>query len=224
MMNEITFQKELLEKIPEVALGCIQSHVQIRPSDEKIAQLSESIVSKVSSEVTTESISQKPTIKATKEAYRKLGKDPSRYRPSAEALTRRVVNGKGLYQVTNVVDLLNLVSLESGFSIGGYDTEKINGSIEFGIGGIDEPYQAIGRGNLNIENLPVFRDKTGTFGSPTSDSVRTMVTNRTSVFLMILIDFGNSDVLENSITRSVELLEKYAQATDFETKIISPLT
>ena len=128
-MKHISFQKELLESCPEIQLGCIQCQVKIRAGDEKIQQLSNEIIAKVQSELTVDTISQKPTIKSTKEAYRKLGKDPSRYRPSAEALTRRIVKGKGLYNVNNVVDLLNLISLESGFSIGGYDSDKIDGPI-----------------------------------------------------------------------------------------------
>ena len=218
---QISFQKELLEKIPSIRLGCIQCKVEVLPSDYKIKELSEEIITQIQSELTVETISQKPTIKSTKEAYRKLGKDPSRYRPSAEALTRRIVKGKSLYNVNNVVDLLNLVSLESGFSIGGYDTDKIEGPIEFGIGRPDEPYEAIGRGNLNIENLPLFRDATGAFGSPTSDSIRTMVTDQTTSFLMILIDFNNHGELIHFIEKSVELLEKYASATSFETKIVT---
>jgi DNA/RNA-binding domain of Phe-tRNA-synthetase-like protein len=193
-------------------------------SDKKIIAMSEEIIEKVQSELTVETIRQKPTIKSTKEAYRKLGKDPSRYRPSAEALTRRIVKGKGLYNVNNVVDLLNLVSLESGFSIGGYDASKIEGPIEFGIGMPEEPYQAIGRGELNIENLPLFRDRSGAFGSPTSDSTRTMVTDTTSTFLMIILDFQHHKDLEDSMSRSVELLEQYGKATSFETKIISLTT
>lgn len=152
-MNKLTFQKELLEKIPSIRLGCIQCQVEVLTSDDKIKELSNEIITQIKSELAVETISQKPTIKSTKEAYRKLGKDPSRYRPSAEALTRRIVKGKDLFNVNNVVDLLNLVSLESGFSIGGYDADKIVGQIEFGIGKSNEPYQAIGRGELNIENL-----------------------------------------------------------------------
>ncbi|MCK5102922.1 MAG: hypothetical protein KAR17_08905, partial [Cyclobacteriaceae bacterium] len=126
-----------------------------------------------------------------------------------------------LYNVNNVVDLLNLVSLESGFSIGGYDTDKIDGSIEFGIGKPAELFQAIGRGKLNIENLPLFRDATGAFGSPTSDSIRTMVTDQTTSFLMILIDFHNHGKLMYFVERSVELLGKYASAISFETKVVT---
>jgi len=223
-MKQIFFQKELLEKIPSIRLGCIQCKVEVLPSDDKIKKLSKEIITQIQSELTVETISLKPTIKSTKEAYRKLGKDPSRYRPSAEALTRRIVKGNDLYNVNNVVDLLNLVSLESGFSIGGYDLDKIDGPIEFGIGRPDEPFQAIGRGNLNIENLPLFRDATGAFGSPTSDSIRTMVTDRTTSFLMILIDFNNHGELMHFMEKSVELLEKYASATSFETKIVTATT
>ena len=219
-MNEILFQRELLDKIPTIRLGCISCKVDIKPSDEKIKTLSETIIKNIQSQLTIDSVSQKPTIKATKVAYRKLGKDPSRYRPSAEALTRRVVKGNGLYWINSIVDLLNLISLESGFSIGGYDMGKIVGNIEFGVGKVNEPYQAIGRGALNIESLPLFRDDKGAFGSPTSDSIRTMVTNQTSQFLMIIIDFDHQDNLEPTIERSVELLEKYASVTEIETELI----
>lgn len=221
MMNPISFQKELIEKIPSIRLGCIQCNVEVLKSDYRIKELSKEVITQIQSELTVETISQKPTIKSTKEAYRKLGKDPSRYRPSAEALTRRIVKGNGLYNVNNVVDLLNLISLESGFSIGGYDAEKIIGPIEFGIGRPDEPYEAIGRGELNIENIPLFRDATGAFGSPTSDSVRTMVTDRTTSFLMIIIAFNSHEILDRYVEKSVDLLGKYALGTSFETKTFS---
>jgi DNA/RNA-binding domain of Phe-tRNA-synthetase-like protein len=106
-------------------------------------------------------------------------------------LLRRVFKGKGLYQVNNVVDLLNLTSVKSGFSIGGYDVGKIEGEIQLSIGKAGEPYKAIGRGELNIEFLPTFRDQKGPFGSPTSDSVRTMITPKTEQFLMRFLYWKN---------------------------------
>lgn len=220
-MIPISFQKDLLNKISNVRLGCITCSVNTEPSDERIKQLSETVVEKIQSELTMESVSQKPTIKATKEAYRKLGKDPSRYRPSAEALTRRIVKGKGLYWINNIVDLLNLISLESGFSIGGYDADKIDGAIEFGIGKENEPYRAIGRGELNIENLPLFRDDKGAFGSPTSDSIRTMVTDQTSQFLMIIIDFEEPKKLDFTMNRSIDLFKNYGHVSSIATEIIT---
>lgn len=222
MIKPITFQHHLLDIIPEIRLGCIQCEVSIVPSDDDIKSFSESVVQQIQSVYTIKAVSQRSTIKATKDAYRKLGKDPSRYRPSAEALTRRVVNGKGLYWINNIVDILNLISLESGFSIGGYDANKIHGNIEFGVGKANEPYEAIGRGNLNIEDLPIFRDKRGAFGSPTSDSIRTMATETTNYFLMIIIDFIGHDQFDQTIKRSVELYQRFGRVREIEIEIVSP--
>lgn len=149
-----------------------------------------------------------------------MGKEPSRYRLSAEALARRVLSGKGLYKVCNVVDLLNLISLETGYSIGGYDADQIQGEIRLGKGQKDEAYQAIGRGALNIENLPVCRDALGAFGNPTSDSVRTMVQANTKNFLMIFFHFGTADDMGSLLQRCQHLLQRYAQAEDIQHQII----
>jgi DNA/RNA-binding domain of Phe-tRNA-synthetase-like protein len=133
---------------------------------------------------------------------------------------RRIANKKSLYQINNVVDLLNLVSIESGFSIGGYNVSKIQGEINFGIGKEAENYQGIGRGDLNIVNLPVFRDELGAFGSPTSDSVRTSITTDCKIFLMIIISFQKEEGLQKAINHAVNLLTQYANATQIETQII----
>lgn len=217
----ISIHRNILAKIPKIRLGCISCTVKIRQSDLRVRALSEEIIAGIQSELKIETVSQKATIKATKDAYRKLGKDPSRYRPSAEALTRRTVNGKGLYWINNIVDLLNLISLESGFSIGGYDVDKIEGAIEFGVGMANEPYQAIGRGELNIENLPLFRDDLGAFGSPTSDSLRTMVSDHTTQFLMVIIDFELNENLGKTMNQSIELFKNLGGAANIETEIIS---
>ncbi|HAH25396.1 MAG TPA: hypothetical protein DCL77_16840, partial [Prolixibacteraceae bacterium] len=93
--------------------------------------------------------------------------------------------------------------------------------VSFGIGLAGEPYSGIGRGELNIENLPVFRDEAGAFGTPTSDSQRTEVSLETDHFLMILIDFGSSDRLEEALERAVRLLKAYCQATHLKVYQIS---
>lgn len=101
-------------------------------------------------------------INATRKAYKQLGKDPNRYRPSAEALRRRVVRGLGLYKINNLVDVINLLSLESGYSIGGFDADKISGdTLTLSVGTSDDLFEGIGRGILNIENLPLYRDAIG---------------------------------------------------------------
>lgn len=220
-MTPITISANLKEKFPKLKLGCITCQVDVKPSDKKIISLSENIFAKVCDELDIGDVSLKPAIRETKEAYRILGKDPSRYRPSAEALTRRIVKGKDLFWINNIVDILNLISLESGFSIGGYDADKIQGEVEFGVGKANEPYQAIGRGELNIENLPLFRDEIGAFGSPTSDSQRTMVSMLTTRFLMVIIDFAGNEMLDSTIEKSIEMYKKFATATDLEAITIS---
>ncbi|NNF33545.1 MAG: hypothetical protein HKN68_05530 [Saprospiraceae bacterium] len=141
-------------------------------------------------------------------AYKALGKEPSRYRPSAEALRRRLKSGKSLYKISPAVDIINIISIESGISIGGYDFENVNPPISLRSGG-NEPYEAVGRGLLNIAQLPCLYDTIGPFGSPTSDSVRTMIKDETSEFLMVFYDFGSYSLTEKFVNRAGELLEKY---------------
>ena len=111
---------------------------------------------------------------------------------------------------------MNIISIKHGFSIGGYDLDKIVGSITLGVGRIDEPYEAIGRGDLNIENLPVLRDDTGVFGSPTSDSIRTMVSNVTTFFLMVFFDFDGSEMLDRALIDAEYIFKKYCGVEDIE--------
>lgn len=219
-MHAISINDKIKKRLPGLRLGCMECSVEIQISNRKIIALADGIFAEICKEFNIDQVSSKPTIKEAREAYRKLGKDPSRYRPSAEALTRRIVGGKDLFWINNIVDILNLISLESGFSIGGYDMDKIVGDIEFGIGKKNEPYQAIGRGELNIENLPLFRDDLGAFGSPTSDSLRTMVTEDTSRFLMIIVDFGGNEQLETFLDESAALYRKLSKARDIQIQIV----
>ena len=116
----------------------------------------------------------------------------------------------GLYQISTVVDIINLISLSSGYSIGGYDFDSINGSITLGMGKADDVYEAIGRGKMNIENLPVFSDDEGPFGSPTSDSERTMITMNTKKILLIFLNFGGQEDMNDWLKQTKSLLENYA--------------
>ena len=211
-MPKISISTTLKEKCPSLRLGCIEAEVKVTESgDALLLEIGERLEN-IQQSLLVEQISKLPAIEASRRGYRACGKDPARYRLSAEALLRRIVSGKGLYQINNVVDQLNLVSVLSGFSIGGYDAEKIQGDINFGIGQADEPYEGIGRGELNIENLPVFRDAQGAFGTPTSDSSRTEVSLETRKFLMILIDFDSNDQLENAKMMAIRLLKAYCGA------------
>lgn len=168
----------------------------------------------VKSKYAMEQIRLRPAIDATRTVYKRLGKEPNRYRPSAEALCRRAVKGLELYRTLTAIDLINLVSLHTGVSIGGFDADKIVGNVlTLGVGLPGEPYEAIGRGELNIAGLPVFRDAIGGIGTPTSDNERTKLTPETNHLIMTVNIYGEGEqspeYIESYIRR---LLVDYAQA------------
>lgn len=166
---------------------------------------------------TTDSIKQMPAIQATRQAYKKCGKDPSRYRPSSEALCRRILRGIPLYQIDTLVDLINLASIYSGHSIGGFDRDKIQGSrLVLGIGKAGEPYEGIGRGELNIEGMPVYRDAVGGIGTPTSDNERTKISLDTIHLLAIMNAYSGMEGLKESVDYMVGLLKEFAGAEEMD--------
>lgn len=166
---------------------------------------------------TTDSIKDMPSIRATREAYKRCGKDPSRYRPSSEALCRRILRGIPLYQIDTLVDLINLVSIRSGYSIGGFDADKIQGDrLVLGIGKADEPYEGIGRGPLNIEGMPVYRDAMGGIGTPTSDNERTKLELDSTHLLAIINGYSGKEGLQEAAQYMLELLKEFAEAQDEE--------
>lgn len=220
-MIDIKISDVVKTKLPDIRLGCIQAKVSITPSLNDLLEYIDHVIEERKSRLTIEEVSKIGVIADTKEAYRRLGKDPSRYRPSAEALTRRIVQGKGLYRVNNIVDALNVISIKHGFSIGGYDIAQLEGHITMEIGKPAEPYEAIGRGQLNIENLPVLRDAQGVFGSPTSDSRRTMVRDGTTSFLMVFFDFNPSELLDGALNDAEFIFKKYCGIKEIEMSIIN---
>lgn len=166
--------------------------------------------------LTTESLKELSGIAATRRVYKACGKDPSRYRPASEQLIRRMLQGKELYQIDTLVDLVNLASIAYGYSIGGFDADKISGNtLTLGIGRDGEPYEGIGRGTLNIAGLPVYRDALGGIGTPTSDHERTKMTLETQHLLVLINGYdGNASRVAENATFIVRLLKKYCQSGD----------
>lgn len=171
--------------------------------------------------LTTESLKDMTSIQATRRIYKLCGKDPSRYRPSGEALVRRVLQGKGLYQVDTLVDLINLASMKYGYSIGAFDADKFSGdTLTLGIGKEGEPYEGIGRGMINIAGLPVYRDAIGGVGTPTSDHERTKVSLSTTRLLVLVNGYdGSEQGVTDTAEYIIKLLNKYCAATNCAYKI-----
>lgn len=159
-------------------------------------------------------------ILATRNTYKKLGKDPNRYRPSAEALRRRILKGNELYKINTLVDAINLISLKTGYSIGGFDAGLIQGDLELGVGQKDEPFEAIARGFLNIEGLPVYRDSIGGIGTPTSDEERTKIGLGTKKLLMLLNAYSGREGLEEAVDYAKAVLEEYVEGENLEVRWI----
>jgi DNA/RNA-binding domain of Phe-tRNA-synthetase-like protein len=219
-MIPISIDETLKVKCPDLKLGCIQSDVIVEKEYPNLLDSIQKTIADIRSNLKIEEISKLPPIAAARKGYKLTGKDPARYRLSAESLLRRIVKGNDLYKINNVVDLLNLVSIKTGFSIGGYDVSKITGKAILGIGNENEPYEGIGRGLLNIHQMPIFRDDLGAFGSPTSDSARTMVSENTKTFLMVFFSFGGIDQLDEAMEMATDFLNRFASAGNLESGVL----
>lgn len=217
----LSIDPALKKKCPNVALGCVTGDVRTGESPlELLAEidLCEAVILK---NADPRAILEAPAISATRAGYRALGKDPARYRGSAEALLRRLISGKHFPSINCVVDIINLVSVESRLPIGLYDLAKVEGDIAFRAGRSGETYKGIGKFDLNLEDLPVFSDAAGPHGSPTSDSERTMVTSSTDSVAAILISFGGPQPLELWCKRMTGLLERYAKSRELRTEVVT---
>ena len=221
-MIQITLSEDILAACPDLHVLAIACRVRNTESDlrlwDEIAQEEEM----VRQTMKLEEVNKWLPIRATRQAYKKLGKDPNRYRPSAEALRRRILRGLPLYRIDTLVDLINLVSIRSGYSIGGFDAMKIQGDrLVLGVGKEGEVYRGIGRGDLNIAGLPVYRDDIGGIGTPTSDEERTKIDMETTSLLMIINGYSGENGLMEAGRYAAERLRKYNEASDMEAMLIT---
>ncbi len=220
-MKSIRIGEEVLQLFPGLALGIIECSIENVPSSNMLWDEINDLKEKIKATYTLETVNKRPAIAATRQAYKIFGKDPNRYRPSAEALCRRILRGLELHQVNMAVDLINLISIQTGYSIGGFDADKIVGQkVILGIGRENEPFEAIGRGQLNIDGLPVYRDGTGGIGTPTSDNERTKLDIETTRLLMIINAYSGKEGLETALNFSETLLKKYVNVANMEQKTI----
>lgn len=213
---DIVVSNEIASVCPEFVGACVEARVVNTPYCEGLWQEINALGEEYRARLTTESVKQMSGIAATRQVYRACGKDPSRYRPASEALIRRMLQGKELYQIDTLVDLINLASIRFGYSIGGFDADKFVGTtLTLGIGREGEPYEGIGRGMLNIAGLPVYRDAEGGVGTPTSDHERTKITLATTHLCVLINGYdGNRAQVQANAEYIVELLERYGQGTE----------
>jgi DNA/RNA-binding domain of Phe-tRNA-synthetase-like protein len=173
----------------EDALAELEQFIKARFSDKRPAE--DSIVS------------------AVRRMYRRIGWEPTRYRPSSEALIRRILQSKGLYRINNAVDYGNLASAFSHIPMGLYDLNKISGEITADVGRKDEVYEGISKSLIHAEGKLILRDQEGIFGNPTADSKRTSISKDTEKILAVF--FGPPEAEREYLERTLERLADYYQ-------------
>ena len=216
-MKKITIGPAIREVAPDYTGVVLICSLVNTDSDERFQMEMNAEIDVFRRRYMVEDINKLPGIYEMRQLYKRLGKDPNRYRPSAEALCRRILKDKNLYRINTLVDIINLISVHTGFSIGGFDGDKIVGDLQLGVGVMGEHFNAIGRGALNIENLPVYRDDLGGIGTPTSDEERTKIEIHTKKLLMIINSADGANGLEDALALSGRLLTDYLQAKEMVT-------
>lgn len=212
-MIKINVSEEIKNLWPDFHGAAIFAQVKNTIHNEELWKEIDNLSQEYKASHQIEDIKKNPAIAATRKAYKKFGKDPNRYRPSSEALCRRILRDLPLYQIDTLVDLINLVSIKTGYSIGGFDADKIQGDcLTLGIGKANEPYEGIGKGILNIEGLPVYRDLQGGIGTPTSDHERTKISLETTNFLALINGYSGKNGLAEATEYMQSLLKKYTNS------------
>ncbi|OPZ97046.1 MAG: B3/4 domain protein [Bacteroidetes bacterium ADurb.Bin416] len=216
MIPTIYIEPAIVAASPAYTCAWLTARVTNKPTSEALWNELSAVCQAFLTDASLETLTKQGPILAMRQLYKKLGKDPNRYRPSAEALCRRLLLGKELYRINGLVDIINGLSIRTGFSIGGFDADKVEGSLTIGVGRAGEPFEAIGRGILNIEGLPVYRDAKGAIGTPTSDVERTKLSLETTRLLLILHSAGGPEGLVEALREARRLLVDYSEAVDIE--------
>ena len=215
-MIKVLVSNEIERVCPGFVGACVEADVVNTPYSEGLWTEIRALGEHFKATLTTETLKDLSGIAATRRVYKACGKDPSRYRPASEQLIRRMLQGKELYQIDTLVDLINLASIKYGYSIGGFDADKFVGdTLTLGVGRAGEPYEGIGRGMLNIEGLPVYRDAQGGVGTPTSDNERTKITLGTRHLVVLINGYdGNEAQVRANAEFILDLVRRYCQTQE----------
>ena len=222
-MIHVNIDPRILDACPETRIGLVRATVVNGPTSDALWAEIEAAADEIKQRYELLEINQRPAIAGTRRLYKALGKDPSRYRVASEALCRRIIRDLGIYRLTTLIDVVNLVSIKSGYAISGLDGDRIEGdTLTMSVGTAEDVYNGIGRGLLNIAGMPVYRDAKGPIATPTSDEERTKFTDQTVTAQININAFAPEMPLEEAVDWMADLLKKYAHATSVETAIYTP--
>lgn len=221
MKYPLAIDPMIYDVFPSIRLGVLRFQADVKESNELFwTYLDEEVLPNIRKEIEGKEWNEIPGIKGSRAAYKAFGRNPGRYRVSSEALLRRVRRKDELYHINSVVDVNNLISVESGLSAGSYDLDQIDGPILFRKAQKGEGYSGIGKDFLDMENMLVLADEKGIFGSSMSDSTRAMVTKNTKDILVVIYCFEDDVDLENLLKHAGQSFEKYASVREPESWIV----
>ena len=213
---KIKIDDQLYSVYPDIRLGLLQFLANVKESDKNFWEcMNHTVLFQVQKTIEGKQWNEIPGVKGSRAAYKAFGRNPGRYRVSSEALLRRVRRGDALYTINSVVDVNNLLSIESGLSVGSYDLDQIHGTITFRKAEKGEGYTGIGKDFLDMENMLVLADEEGIFGSSMSDSTRAMVKEQTKNVLLVLYCFEKDIDLLALLEKAQVYFQRFADAKDF---------
>ncbi len=209
-MLKILVSPIVKEKIPGIKLGLVEAQeVQVKKEEPRFDELFNDLVKEIQQEFAQKPLSSNEIISHVRRLYRRVGWEPTRYRPSSEALARRILQNKGWYRINNLVDLGNLVSARVHLPMGLYDLDKIQGQIWLDVGKANERYQGISRHEIHADGKLILRDDVGIFGNPTADSRRTSINEETRNILAVF--FTPPEVTTPYLEKALQMLSEYYQ-------------
>lgn len=221
----IAISETIREKISGLQFGLLKAdNTKIVDDDPHFEKTLDELTQYLITKFNRKRPSEEEIISHVRRMYRRIGWEPTRYRPSSEALVRRILKGKGLYRINNLVDYGNIVSARFHLPMGLYDFEKIRGKAVFDVGRSGESYQGISKELIHAEGKLILRDDEGIFGNPTADSLRTAITGQTRFALAVF--FCPPEVRRNYLQTALETLESYyhnsANPDHIELSILQP--
>jgi len=223
-LPHICISRAVAEVCPELRVGLVRAGgLNNAPTSDALWSELTATAATIASQYELLELNQRPAIAATRQVYKALGKDPSRYRVASEALCRRIVKGQELPRRTTVVDAVNLVSIVSGYAISGLDADCLVGdTLTLDVGTAADEYHGIGRqGLLNIAGMPAWRDAAGAIATPTSDEERTKLTEHTVTAQININAYGTEMPLEQAVEWMASLLRQYGGAAWVTTAVVA---
>jgi len=219
LMRRIRIKNNLQNRDRKITLGVLYYKVNVVSSSDEIENRYDDIISVLKDKYLLQSIVENSHIKSTRLAYTSFGKNPSRYRNAAEGMLRRIVKGNGLYRINNIVNINNMMSITTGYSIGSYSVNKLTENIVFKLAEKGEKYLGIGKESVNIEFLPTLYDDNGAFGNPTSDSQRTMIKEGEQEIISVIYSFDDDGDMKETMAQFASMLKKYTDIREIDTWI-----